>query len=168
MSSNNALLANVLHLVNQSPGVHLRQLQRRLGISFSATRYNVEKLCKYGKIVCKKDRGHVRLYPLGTTEFEIAVYSQLRSHSGKAILDSLSKMKTSTNKGLALDTGLAKSTVSQKIQKLIQLGLVNINLDEDMKRTFALAPNLNISLLMADASSKPYSTTDRFIDLWDF
>ncbi len=66
-----------------------------------------------------------------------------------------------TNKELTADTGLAKSSASQKVRRLVQLGLVKFDIEDDMKRNFALSPNLNVSKLMADASSIPYSTTDR-------
>lgn len=147
----------------------MRELQRLLGVSFSSTRYNVEKLSKYGKVLSKRDRGHLRLFPPGTTELDIMVYSQLRNESSKSILVALSDSKEPlSNKDICVITSLAKSTVSENLQRLVGLGLVNLVISDKLKNAYALNSTLDITKMISDSKSLPYSATDRFIDLWDF
>ena len=106
------------------PGIHLRELHRILGMSFSSTRYHVDKLCDSGEIVQEKGRGHLRLYPAGLEDRDKAVYSFLRLKRSREILTALAQRSNITSKEICFRTGLTKSTVSKTVHELAEAGLV--------------------------------------------
>lgn len=165
-SYNESIVALALRIVYLAPGIHLRALQRLLGVSFTSTRYNVDKLCQSGAVITKKDGGYTRLYPIGTEEVEMKVYSRLRNETTKSILEALAESDEAlTNKQLAEITHLAKSTMSEKLRGLVDMGLIKV---VGVGRGYSLADGLNVAELISKAKNLHYSATDRFIDLWDF
>lgn len=161
----------VMHLVSLLPGIHLRELQRLLGISFNSTRYNVGKLCVNGSIMGRKEKGYLRLYPPGTKESERVIYSLLRSGTLKAILAALlNKRDGLTHKQLGERTGFAKSTVSENLERLTRSGLVEVRLSDRLKEVYVLQNSSDLFRILMNVRSNPSPTsaTDRFIDLWDF
>jgi len=110
--------------VSLSPGVHLRELQRLLGMSFNSTRYHVDKLAKAGEIVRVEEGGYSRLYPRGTTESERILFAVVRSETDRRILSRLVTNSALSSKELCDQTGLAKSTVSEHIAELMRVGII--------------------------------------------
>ncbi|MGI0080704.1 MAG: winged helix-turn-helix transcriptional regulator [Nitrososphaerales archaeon] len=160
-----------VRLVSLLPGIHLRELQRLLGISFNATRYNVEKLCSSGEIVQEKDKGYLRFYPPETKESERVIYSLLRSKTLQSVLAALaSEPEGLTHKQLSERTGFAKSTVSESLQRLTKSGIVAVRFSDYAKMVYVLQNSSELFRMMirAGGSTSPSSATDRFVDLWDF
>jgi predicted transcriptional regulator len=141
-----------------------------LGISFNSTRYNVDKLLRNGEVVSHKEKRYVRLYPAGTKDDELRVYSFLRSKTLKSILRALiNEHEGLTQRQLCESTGLAKSTISENLKQLMELGLIEFASSDDLK--FVLVPSLRPRLQqLIDASQRTLidHATGRFIDLWDF
>lgn len=108
----------------------MRELCRLLGLSFSSTRYQVDKLCVSGKVVRQTEKGHVRLYPAGLEAKDKIVYSFLRMKRSREILIALAKDSRLTNKEISYMTGLSKSTVSKCIRELAKADLVKIQFSE--------------------------------------
>jgi predicted transcriptional regulator len=160
-----------MHLVSLLPGIHLRELQRLLGISFSSTRYNVERLCNSGEITSQRENGYIRLYPTGTKNDERIVFSLLRSKTTSTILAEVVKEHEGiTHKQLCERTGFAKSTVTENLRRVVESGLVEIKFSADLKQIY-VSQNHNELLRMLISSrrlSDRGSATERFIDLWDF
>ena len=159
-----------VRLVSLAPGIHLRELQRLLGISFNSTRYNVEKLCSRGEIVGQKEKGYLRLYPHGTKDRERVIYSLLRSKTLRRVLLLLSSEPDGlTHKQLGERTGFAKSTVSESLQRLTESGVVSVRFSDDLKTVYVLQNGAELfHMLMTAGDTPPMSTTERFIDMWDF
>lgn len=80
----------VKHLIRlHPPGLRLRELQRRLGLSFSGTRFHVAKLAKKGEIDRVQDGGYSRLFPLGTLFEDRKLYLAFRRRTDAIILSCL-------------------------------------------------------------------------------
>jgi predicted transcriptional regulator len=151
------------------PGVHLREVQRLTGTSFSSTRYHVERLEESGEIVREEDGGYSRLFPSGTTSDEKVIFSLLRGDTNRKIIVCLSQHSSLSNKQLADLTRLAKSTISQRLAQLTRAGMVEIKHSEDGVTRYQLnKPDFIESLMRSKRSSFLAKGTDRFIDLWDF
>jgi predicted transcriptional regulator len=158
-------------LVSTLPGIHLRELQRLLGISFNSTRYHVNNLSSTGEIICERVRGRSRLYPPGVSGQDKLVYSLLRSRTCRSILTALVEEPNLTNKQISIKTELAKSTVSEHIQRLLSAGVVRMNVSNENGVTYELGdPNYILQLLMKTDRKRSALevATDRFIDTWDF
>lgn len=117
-------------LVSLQPGLHLRELQRLLGLSFSATRHHVEKLVKKGEIDRLEDGGYSRLYPAGTSSDDQVLFCLLRAETDRKLLAFLLAEDSLSCKGLCDLSGLAKSTVSEHLAHLSKLGIVRIKLTD--------------------------------------
>src|SRR5579872_6710598 len=98
MSLRSESRSRISGLVRQNPGIHLRELQRILGVSFNSIRYNTERMANSGEIICEKDVGYSRFYPLGMPKSERALYSVSRNRTSFKILIELSKAALLTNK----------------------------------------------------------------------
>lgn len=156
-------------LISLLPGIHLRELHRLLGISFNATRYNVEKLGGRGEIVIQRQKGFTRLYPPGITESEKSAYPFLRRNSSRSILAALlSERSGLTHKELRERTKLSKSTISENLQRLLEGGIVRMTMSDGLKTLYLLPEGQNLDFMIGVRGSLGDSATKRFIDLWDF
>jgi predicted transcriptional regulator len=156
-------------LVSMIPGVHLRELQRLLGVSYNSTRYHVDKLTKTGEIVRVEDGGYSRLYPTGIGEAERTLFPLVRAVTDRKILESLASDSTLSNKQLSEMTGLAKSTVSEHMANLIRLGVVKTRQMGALGMLYELEkPEQVLLLLKSQNPSLLKKAGDRFVDLWDF
>ena len=164
--SNNSV--RIRFLVTLLPGIHLRELQRLLGVSFNSTRYHVERLAKAGEILRVEERGYSRFYPVGIQEEEKTLFTLARGKTDRRILACLNAHGCLSNKTLCDLTSLAKSTISEHLDHLTRAGLVKARVGvagtvyelDNPARVQLLIRNQNPTLLK--------KATDRFIDLWDF
>ena len=156
-------------LVSMLPGVHLRELQRLLGMSFNSTRYHVDKLTKAGDIVRVEDGGYSRLYPAGITTAERALFPIVRGETDRKVLVALASNEFLSNKQLCDLTNLAKSTISEHLAELVRLGIVRTRQMPESGISYELEqPELILSLLRKQNPSLLRKASDRFIDLWAF
>ena len=161
--------SRVLRLVSLMPGLHLRELQRLLGLSFNTTRYHVDILSKAGAIECQKDKGYLRVYPVGTPEKAKTIYSCLRKPSSRLILTALAQEPIVTGKQLCERTGLAKSTVSELIQEFVASQIVKVEFSDVAGFGYDLTDRDYLLQILLNQQQKRLleTATDRFIDLWD-
>jgi predicted transcriptional regulator len=159
----------IKQLVFGSPGVHLMELQRLLGMSFNTTRYHVDKLTKAGEIVRVEERGFSRLYPRGMAEEERTLFAVVRSETDRKILSNLAADLILSNKQLSDQTNLAKSTISEHLAELIRIGIVRARQIASSGVIYELAQPERIRVLLKSLNpSLREKAADRFIDLWDF
>jgi predicted transcriptional regulator len=169
LSTTEANREKIRAAVSLIPGLHLRLLQRVIGLSFNSTRYHVGALSKNGEIIRDDKAGYSRLYPVGTTDSEKAIYSAMRNKTDRLVLTTLLKEVKVSRRQLGERTGLAKSTMSEHISKLVRAGIV-IELALDTNRLeLVLTDPLAIKKIV-DSQNQTFlrEATDRFIDLWEF
>ena len=159
----------VKQLISLAPGVHLRELQRLLGMSFNSTRYHVDKLTTAGEIIRVEEGGYSRLYSAGIGEAERAIFTFLRRETDRKILASLVADPILSNKQLCEQTNLAKSTVSEHLAGLVRVGIVKTRQVTENFVGYELEQPEQIRLLLRSQNpSLLRKAGERFIDLWDF
>lgn len=169
MEIENGNRVRIKHLVSVLPGIHLREVQRALGMSFNTTRHHVEKLAKSGEIVRKEDGGFSRLYPPGIDSEEGALFTIVRGETDRKIISELADSPGLSNLQICNLTGLAKSTTSEHLARLVQVGVVKQNVDVEQGTVYALLDPIQIRLLIKKQDPTLLKkATGRFIDLWDF
>lgn len=169
MEIENGNRVRIKYLVSVLPGIHLRELQRALGMSFNTTRHHVERLAKSGEIVRKEDGGFSRLYPPGIDSGESALFTIVRGETDRKIIARLADTPRLSNRQVCDSTGLAKSTTSEHLARLIQLGIVKQNVDVEQGMVYELLDPMQIRLLINKQDPTLLKkATGRFIDLWDF
>ncbi len=107
-------------LIASLPGVHLRQIQRILGLSFSSVRYNVDVLKRNGEVLVWSESGRSRLFDPTISERERVLYSHLRNRISRKILRAIAQDGKLTNRQLSKMTGFAKSTLSECVCRLVE------------------------------------------------
>ena len=159
--------ARIKLLVSLQPGLHLRELQRQVGLSFSSTRYHVDKLAKEGEIDRVEDQGYSRIFPAGTESGDRLLLSFVRRKTDHKIISCLLREKGVSQQRLTNLTGLSKSTVSEHLATLLSLGVVSARGTEE-GRIFELTNPTRISRILNGHPPLLKKATGRFIDLWDF
>jgi predicted transcriptional regulator len=159
--------ARIKLLVALQPGLHLRELQRQLGLSFSSTRYHVDKLTKEGEIDRVEDKGYSRIYPAGTDADDRILLSLVRRKTDHKILSCFLKENGASQQHLVDFTRLPKSTVSEHLATLLELGVLRPRSGEE-RRVFELTDPAKIESLLQRYPVLLEKATSRFIDLWDF
>ena len=169
MTADNVNRTRARLLVNLFPGIHLRELQRSMHVSFSSARYHVDSLYKSGEIERNDEAGYSRLYPPGISESEKAVYSSTRNRTKGMILSILVETPNLTNKQLSEFTGLAKSTVSEQIQSLLESGIVRESVSTSTGTTYSVRDPSTVSTALSKSDRNIMNeAAERFIDLWSF
>jgi len=154
-------------LVSLQPGLHLRELQRQIGISFSSTRYHVNRLATEGEIDRVEDNGYSRIYPAGTEHRDKILLSLIRRKTDHKILSCLLSENSLSQQRLGDLTGLSKSTISEHLATLSELGVMRIGFSKE-RRVSDLVDPAKIDELMNREPVLLKKTTHRSIDLWDF
>jgi predicted transcriptional regulator len=162
--------SRILRLVATHPGIHLRELQRALGISFNSIRYNTEKLSESGEIVCEKTKGYSRFYPPGLATEDRVVYSMIQNKTTLKILQNLCETPLVSNKELTEKTGFAKSTVSEHVHELLSAGIVRLTLSDQGNFKVELQNKARVLSILraAELFSKENGIVDSYTKLWDF
>ena len=154
-------------LVSLQPGLHLRELQRQIGLSFSSIRYHVTKLAKEGEIDRVDGNGHSRIFPPGVDSAEKILLSLVRKGTDHKILSCFLKERSLSQQRLTDLTRLAKSTISVHLATLLESGVVRTKAGEGRK-IFELTDRAKIETMLDQYPHVLSKATHRFIDLWDF
>ena len=161
--------ARIRSLIFALPGVHLRQIQRILGMSFSSVRYNVDSLKSDREILDSDESGRSRLFPPEVSEPERIIYSHLRTRSSRKILRALAKNGRLTNGELSNISGYARSTLSESIHRLLKAGILATSFSMSGRIAYQIKnPERVLPMLRAADRTVLEEATDRFIQLWDF
>ena len=169
MAQHNANREKIRLLISLSPGLHLRAVQRLLGLSFSSTRYHVETLQKSGEIVRSDEGGYSRLYPNGISDSDRVLFSTVNNSTDLKILDCMIANRRISYRELCERTAFAKSTVSEHLSRLAEIGVVKADTMSQNRIEYELIdPDRIKDLIAIQVRALLKKATDRFIDLWDF
>jgi len=160
----------VLQLISAMPGIHLHEIQRILGVSLSSVRYSAEQLARSGRILCDRTTGYSRFYPVTISEKDRVLYSLIRNKTTRRILSELVHEAELTNKELTERTGLAKSTVSVHLHKLLQTNVAHLILSDkgDFRIQMEDADYVGSLLSKSEDFSRLRSMVTNYTDLWSF
>jgi predicted transcriptional regulator len=159
----------ILSVVRLMPGLHLRQMERLLGLSFSTVRHHVKALAVEGDLVCVNERGFSRLYPTDLPPIKRSLCRFGLTKASRAVLTALLARDGQSNKALASVTGLPKSTVSETLRDLELHLLVLKSFSMTSRPGYALVDPKAVAALLEDTDVRSLSgIVTRFIDVWDF
>lgn len=155
-------------LISLVPGLHLRAVQRLLGLSFSSTRYHVDALQKSGEIVRSQEGGYSRLYSNGISEADKILFSAINSPTDRRILSCMVKKSRISSREISEKTGFAKSTISEHLSRLVEIGIVAEEVVDSQTQHILTNPDRIWAIMSIQNPTMLRRATDRFIDLWDF
>jgi len=116
----------IYELIRKSPGIHFRELQRKLGVAVGNLQYHLDRLEELRLVKSVKEEGYKRYYvtSLRFTDDEKKIMSALRIQTEKLILIYLLTNPFASGKELSKALNLSPSTISWHVSKLVKLGII--------------------------------------------
>lgn len=168
MLADNRNRLKIARIVTLSPGIHLRELQREVGLSFATVRHHAVRLVKDGTLERFPQGRYERLFPRGFSDSEKALVSVTRGNSSRLVLREIIQQGVVSNKDVSSRTGLAKSTVTKYLHLFADLGIVS-KVVSPLGGVFYASPNTNrVTQLLKFSEAGLRSAVDNYAELWDF
>lgn len=149
----------IMELVQEYPGLHLREVARQLDTSVALVEYHAAALVDDGEVELVQDKRHHRLFPPDHGLPRRAVIALRDPKTLQVVLHLLAQ--PATHAELVHRTGLGKSTLSFHLRRMEDAELV-----VNQERTYHLVDPDRVRELIADNRPTP-NLLRRFSDLWD-
>ena len=162
----------LLSFVQRYPGVHLREIRRRLGIPIGTLDYHLYRMGREGLISVRFQGGYKCCYP-GTSEVErapIPVHEQvllaiLRQPLPRALLLHLYLEGPTAPADLVRAIGTTAPNLSYFLKRLEATGLVGRQGTGPGRTVYLTAPQ-DIHQVLLKYPPLPESVVDRFLRFW--
>ena len=156
--------------IKKSPGIHFRELQRRLDLVVGDLQYHLHYLEKRNLIKASTDGDYVRYFTRdrSLTENERKILYFLRRSSCRHILIQLLNNPNLNNKELSQAVGLSPSTISWNLNKLIEAGIIEKTRTGRISTFTIVDPSAVYELIICYKESFLDILVDGFIEMWEF
>ncbi|MBI4167984.1 MAG: winged helix-turn-helix transcriptional regulator [Candidatus Aenigmarchaeota archaeon] len=160
----------IFNCINESPGLHFREIQRRTGLATGSIDYHIHFLHKNGLIRVERDKNYARYYPLtkNWSEEEKEILALLRNTKIRHILIFILEKKKSTPLKIAESTGISLSTLSWYLKQLKEKNIISERKKGRFRFYRVNEPDMIVKYLVAHKSSFLDVAVDRFIETWEF
>ncbi len=165
---------DIYDLVVREPGIHMRELQRRLDLSIALTEYHLRQLEESGLVSSITEEGYKRFYPttgadggdlrtLGSVERRML--GLFRQSIPLRITLFLLNDEPATNSRMADGLGISRSRLSFHLNKMLRQNVIR-KLTRSEGKGYALVDRRRtLKLLIAHRPSP--DLLDECADLWD-
>ena len=152
-----------------TPGVHFNALVRALDAATGQVQYHVTRLERDGAIVSERHHGRTHYFEPGYDAFERTAVALLRRETARDVLAHLLDSDDATaTAGEAADAiGVARSTLSYHVDRLVDAGLVERRRPDRRVHLRAARPERTAALLAVVDPSLRDRLVDRFTRLMD-
>jgi predicted transcriptional regulator len=156
--------------IKKSPGIHFRELERRLQLAVGSLQYHLQYLQKKNLIKASSDEDYVRYFvkDRSLNETERKIISFLRRSGCRHILLQLLENPNLNNKELSLAVGLSPSTISWNLNKLAEAGIIERKKIGRISKFVIVDPQAVSELLICYKESFLDTLVDGFIEMWKF
>jgi len=153
-------------IISAHPGIHFRELQRRLRLGVGHLAYLLETQLKLGVVKAEKVGEYLRFYPSDFSPDLVRLVGILRVNSYRKIILLLMEKPGSTHKEITAAIRLSPSTVSWHLKRLVSLGIV-IQSNSGSKKRYAISdPDKVAHILRSYRESFAENLTNRFYEMW--
>jgi len=158
----------VYETIRDSPGLHFRELERRLMLGYGTLQYHTEFLIKHNLVSEEKGKEYSRFFAASFRSIkERELLSLLRQKTNRHILIHLVDNPMSRNKDIAKNIELSPSTASWHLARLVETGAVASENRGNETLYRVGDPEAVTKLLITYKSSFIDKIVDRFIDVWE-
>lgn len=156
--------------IKKSPGIHFRELERRLQMVVGNLQYHLQYLEKKNLIRVLNDGDYVRYFvkDRSLSEDERKIMSFLRRSGCRHILLQLLNNPDMNNKELSQAVGLSPSTISWNLNKLLEAGIIEREKTGRISKFTIIDPPAIAELLICYKESFLDTLVDGFIEMWEF
>jgi predicted transcriptional regulator len=163
----------LLTFVQRYPGVHFREILRRLRIPLGTLDYHIYRLSRQGLLETRDVGGHRCVFPSHPVgqgpplpEYDKTVLAVLRQPVTRAILLSLLLEGTVTAQKLAPELQVSASTLSYYLDRLEGLGLIDRGRSYPPPRPLRLNSPQEVRRILLANPPLPEALPDRWVRLW--
>ncbi len=152
--------------IKRNPGLHFRELQRRVGIATGALQYHTDYLAKRHLVKTERETKFIRYYLVRQDFTETALMAFLRQESMRKIILFLLQRRFANNSAISGAVGLSNSTASWHLEKLVESGLVE-KAKRGRKTYFKIIDKDRIANLLVDyRRSFLDEMVNNFVEVW--
>lgn len=114
----------ILELLKREPGLCFQEIQERVGLAPGTTKWHLDKLASSDFVASDEDGRHTRFFPTGIEPDTRSAVVAMRDESRLALVRMIERNPGLSQSDLSDATGLAQSTVSHHVKRLVEDGLV--------------------------------------------
>lgn len=153
--------------IQENPGLHFRELQRRVGVATGAMQYHLDYLVKRHLIRVERETKFIRYYLVREAFAETALMSLLRQESVRKIIVFLMQRRFANNPSVSKNVDLSPSTTSWHLENLVQNGVLEKS-RRGRKTYFKVIDKERIAtLLVGYKKSFLDDIVDNFVEVWE-
>ncbi|MFO8051538.1 MAG: transcriptional regulator [Thermoplasmatota archaeon] len=158
---------SIFELIKSSPGIHFREISRRLDIPMGVVEYHINYLLKRDMIVARKEGRYKRYYAEGKVRSsDKKVLAFLRKEVPRSILMYLMLNPGARHRELKKELDIGGSTLSFHLKKMIKKEVVREERSDGGKGFYVVDPeSVSRSLLMYKKSFMD-DLVDDFTETW--
>jgi predicted transcriptional regulator len=157
----------VYSTIIQNPGLHFREIQRRVDIATGALQYHIDYLRKKHLIYEEKEGKFSRFYAYQAEPVNSKLMNLLRQDQVRQIVLFLLNKRKATIKTITQEINLSSSTLKFHMQKLIEAGVV-LEKTTNGKTFYSIKEKEPLmEILIVYRKSFLDSLVDSFVDLWE-
>jgi len=158
---------DIYDLIVRYPGLHEREIARRLDISLSTLDYHLHYMEKRGLLVSKKDGRYTRYFAAKKVGMEDKkIISLLRQQTPRQIVLYLLEHPGGIHKDICSAVGKSPSTVSFHLKKLVTAGIVEAT-SLGRKTAYQVVDEERVvNALITYQDTFVDSAVDSFVDTW--
>jgi predicted transcriptional regulator len=155
--------------IEQAPGLHFREIQRRTGLATGTLQYHLGYLEKKRLVFSERKGKFLQYYSIRSREEkpEKEALSILRQQSERHIIIVLLMHGRATNVLISSATGLFPSTVSWHLSKLMEKNAVTQRKVGRKVFYYLKDPEKMINVLSKHRTSFLDEVVDNFVSIWD-
>jgi DNA-binding MarR family transcriptional regulator len=119
--------ARILEIIRAEPGIHFQDLSRKAAVGRGTLDHHLRKLVDAELVSVRRTSGYSCCFPKGAGAIDRRLMDAapvLRSQGGRAVLEVVARRPGASSRDLAVELGLAPSTVSYHLKRLETAGLV--------------------------------------------
>ncbi|HLC93123.1 MAG TPA: winged helix-turn-helix transcriptional regulator [archaeon] len=157
----------IYNTIKRNPGLHFRELQRRVGIATGALQYHLDFLVKRHLLKTEKETKFMRYYLVRQDFEDTELMSLLRQESMRKIIVFLTQKRFATNTTISSGVALSPSTTSWHLDKLSESGIVE-KAKRGRRTYFKVADKDRVATLLVDyRRSFLDEMVDNFVEVWE-
>lgn len=158
----------IYECVVASPGLHFREIQRRLALATGSLDYHLHFLEKNGMLRKERIGKFVRYYAYTKTweQEEKDVLALLRQNNIRHILIFLIEKKKANAQQISMNVGISPSTLSWYLKQLTEKGVIAQTKRGRFRFYRAVEPEKIVKYIIMHKSSFLDDIVERFITAW--
>ncbi len=157
----------ILMEIERSPGVHQRELQRRLDLPTGVIEYHLHRLAKERLVVERKEGGYTRYFPeRGLGEEERKVLSFLRQETPRLVILFLLDSPGARHGDILRSLDISGATLTHHLKRMVAGGVL-VELHESGTRYRVAKPDEARRMLVTYRQSFFDAVVDQIVAAWE-